>query len=221
VFTACACCTWQVLAGEAVVHTYTQSGEFLAVLSVSDGSSTINSNPVSIGVGNPPVASIISPASVNGADITFRAGEIIALDGAASENDGSGQVPLSGTSVQWHLEFIHDEHTHPLGSNPTGVSTTFEVPSSGHSYEGYTGLRFSFTATSSTGLSTTSTITAWPEKVALTLVSDPPGAKIIVDGYAHLAPHVMTTMVEFRHTVMAPKSQCFNNEHHNLVGWPM
>lgn len=130
------------------------------------------------------------------------------------------ETPLTGTSVQWHLEFIHDDHFHPLSTNPFGVSTTWVVPSSGHSFEGHTGLQFSFTATEPSGLSTTVTGTAWPEKVDIVIDTVPSGGFFTVDSHTIAGPHTMNTMIGFEHVVSAAKSQCFENQHYNLAGWP-
>src|SRR5882762_9915488 len=63
------------------VHTYSASGAYVARLTVSDGTNNTLSSDLNITVGNPPTATILSPADAS----TFRAGDLIHFSGTGTD----------------------------------------------------------------------------------------------------------------------------------------
>ena len=74
-------------------HTYTQAGQYSARLSVSDGVNTTLSTPISISVGSPPTATILSPQDGS----FFVAGDVISYSGDGTDPD-DGTLPASAFS---------------------------------------------------------------------------------------------------------------------------
>jgi hypothetical protein len=72
------------------VHTYTQAGQYVVRLTVSDGVSSSQSTPLTITVGNPPTATINSPTD----GLVFRAGDVINYSGDATDQE-DGTLPAS------------------------------------------------------------------------------------------------------------------------------
>jgi glucose/arabinose dehydrogenase len=180
------------------VHNYTAAGPYVARLSVSDGTSTTLSNDVNISVGSPPSAALTSPADGS----TFRAGDAITFSGSATDPD-QGQLPASALS--WTILFRHDQHFHPGGSL-SGVSTgTLTIPTSGHDFSGNTRYEIILTATDASGLSSTTSVTVFPEKVNLTFGTDPAGLAIDIDGVRKPTPLVLDSLKGFVHTINAPQ----------------
>ena len=71
-------------------HTYAQPGQYSVRLSVSDGANTTLATPLTISVGSPPTATILSP--VDGT--FFVAGDVISFSGDGTDPD-DGALPAS------------------------------------------------------------------------------------------------------------------------------
>ena len=178
------------------VHTYTQRGKYNARLSVSDGVNSTVTAPLSIAVGNPPVATILTPAD----GTFFRAGDLIAYAGEASDPD-DGTLPAS--AFTWNIDFLHEGHVHP-GTPITGVqSGTLAIPTSGHDFSGNTRYRITLTVTDSDGLTATRFVVVYPDKVNLTFESAPAGLTLHLDAVARTSPFVHDTLIGFSHTIEA------------------
>ncbi len=136
-------------------HTYSQPGQYSARLSVSDGVNTTFSTPISISVGSPPTATILSPQDGS----FFVAGDVISYSGDGTDPD-VGTLPAS--AFAWTIDFLHEGHVHP-GTPISGVkSGTFTIPTSGHDFSGNTRYRITLTVTDSTGLTDTRSVLVYP-----------------------------------------------------------
>ena len=99
---------------------------------MSDGQQTAFKS-VLIRVGNAPVPTILTPS--NGTK--FRAGDHIAISGDDATDAEDGTLPDSAFS--WTVIFHHDTHVHPGVGPINGVrSFTFDIPTTGHDFEGNT-----------------------------------------------------------------------------------
>jgi hypothetical protein len=74
-------------------------------------------------------------------------------------------------------------------------------------------------AVSSEGLSSTVTVQAKPEEVAMTVQSSPPGLTILLDGQSTRTPVTRDTMILFVHHVSAPASACVDGTELSFVSW--
>jgi PKD repeat protein len=149
-------------------HTYTQQGTYQARLSVSDGTNSTLSTPITITVGAPPTASILTPTDGS----TFRAGDVINFSGDATDPD-DGALPAS--AYTWNVDFLHDGHVHPGLVLTNSKSGSFTIPTTGHDFSGNTRYRITLTVTDSAGLTDTKSVIVWPQKVNLTLRTVPAG----------------------------------------------
>lgn len=179
-------------------HTYANAGRFVARLTVSDGASATLSADLVVTVGNAPTPVIQGPAP----NSTFRAGDVITYQGIASDVE-DGALPASALS--WQILFHHDSHAHPAGGPFAGVAGgTLTVPSVGHDFQGDTSYELVLTATDSTGLTGTTSVTVFPEKVNLAFSTVPSGLTISVDGVSRQTPFVLDDLIGFQHTILAP-----------------
>jgi glucose/arabinose dehydrogenase/PKD repeat protein len=192
-------------------HTYDIAGPYQARLTVSDGVNSTLSTPLSISAGNRPVATILAPTDAT----TFRAGDVIAFSGMATDAD-DGTLPAS--AYTWNIDFLHEGHVHP-GTPISGVmSGTFTIPTSGHDFSGFTRYRVALTVTDSSGLQSSSSVIVFPEKVNLTFDAAPAGLTLYLDGIAHTAPFVYDTLVGFNHTIEA-RNQTVGTNTYNFASW--
>ena len=192
-------------------HTYSQPGIYTARLSVSDGVSTSQSTPITISVGNRPVATIASPLDGS----FFVAGDVISYSGDATDTE-DGTLPAS--AFTWNVDFLHEGHVHP-GTPVTGVkSGSFTIPTSGHDFSGNTRYRITLTVTDSNGLTNTKSVTVWPSKVNLTFGTAPTGLTLYLDGIAKTAPFVYDTLIGFSHTIDARNTTSGGNTY-NFSSW--
>jgi glucose/arabinose dehydrogenase/PKD repeat protein len=193
------------------VHTYAQAGQYTARVSVSDGTNTTLSPLISITVGSPPTATILTPQ--DGA--IFRAGDVISFSGSATDPD-DGTLPAS--AYTWNIDFLHDGHVHP-GLVQSGVkSGTFTIPTSGHDFSGNTRYRITLTVTDSNGLTDTKSVTVFPHKVNLSFASAPSGLTLYIDGIAKTTPFVQDTLTGFQHTIEA-RNQSLGGSSYAFTSW--
>jgi glucose/arabinose dehydrogenase/chitodextrinase len=192
-------------------HTYTQAGQYTARLSVSDGTDTTLSAPITIRVGSPPTATILSPQDAS----LFRAGALISFSGDASDiEDG----PLPASAYTWNIDFLHEGHVHPA-TPITGVkSGSFTIPTDGHDFSGNTRYRITLTVADSDGLTATRVVTIYPDKANLTFATVPSGLTLYLDGIARTTPFVLDTLIGFTHTVEA-RDQSSGGVTYRFTSW--
>jgi glucose/arabinose dehydrogenase len=192
-------------------HTYAQAGQYTARLTVSDGTNSTLAAPLTISVGSPPTAAITSPTE----GAFFVAGDVISYAGTGADPD-DGALPPSAFS--WNVDFLHEGHVHP-GTPVTGVTGgTFTIPTSGHDFSGNTRYRISLTVTDSTGLTSTTSVLVYPQKVNLTFDAAPSGLTLYLDGIAKTTPFVYDTLVGFNHTVEA-RNQSSGGTSYTFGSW--
>ena len=193
------------------VHTYSSPGTYNARLSVSDGVNSTLSTPLTVTVGSPPAATIVSPQDGG----IFFAGDVISFSGTGTDPD-DGVLPAS--AFTWNVDFLHDGHVHP-GLVQSGVkSGTFTIPTTGHDFSGNTRYRITLTVTDSNGLTDTKTVIIWPHKVNLTFDSVPSGMTLYLDGIAKTTPFVYDTLTGFVHTIEA-RNQAFGGANYVFNAW--
>ena len=181
-------------------HTYQRPGSFTARLTVSDGRGGSNSATVQISVGNrAPVPTIASPSG----SFLFKVGDVVSYSGSASDPE-DGAIPDS--QLTWTLTLYHCSgtncHTHPYITS-TGASGSFSVAD--HGDEIY--FDITLTATDSSGLTGSTTVTIRPQTVRITLQTSPPGLQVVFDGASGPAPLTSTAIVGSTHTIIAPSPQ--------------
>ena len=192
-------------------HTYAVAGPYTVRLSVSDGVNTTISVPKTISVGGLPNPTILAPT--DGAK--FRAGDVISFGGDATD-PVDGTLPAS--AYTWTIDFLHDGHVHP-GAAQTGIkSGTLTIPTTGHDFSGNTRYRITLTVTNSIGLTATTSVTIFPEKVNLSFATVPAGLTLYLDGIAKTTPFVYDTLIGFTHTVEA-RDQASGGTSYTFGSW--
>lgn len=192
-------------------HTYAAAGAYQVRLTVSDGVNSSLSTPLTISAGSVPTATILAPT--DGAQ--FRAGDVITYSGTGTDPD-DGTLPPS--AFTWNIDFLHDGHVHP-GTPITGVTGgTFTIPTSGHDFSGLTRYRIMLTVRDSTGLSSTQSVTIWPQKVNLNFDTVPSGRTLYLDGIARTTPFVADTLIGYNHVVEA-RNQVAGNTSYSFASW--
>ncbi len=176
-------------------HVYS-TGTFTARLSVSDGVLSTLASPLIITSGNPPVPSILGPLN----NALFRAGDIINYSGSATDTE-DGLIPPSGLS--WNIDFHHATHVHPSSAIVGQASGTFLIPTSGHDFNGQTSYEFRLTATDSTNVFASQSVTIHPDKSNIVLDTVPSGLTVTLDGITKTTPLTYDTLIGFTHTLGA------------------
>ena len=120
----------------------------------------------------PPSASIAAPAS-------YAAGDVVAYSGSANDpEDGA----LGAGAFTWRIDFHHATHAHPFLAPSGGFTASqFDVPLDGETATDVW-YRITLTVTDSAGLSTTVTRDVLPRLSSFTLLTDPPGLQVTLDG---------------------------------------
>ena len=194
-------------ANAAPTHTYASGGNYVATVLVTDSANnTVQSDSIAVAVGILPTPLILHPADGQ----LFSGGEDLVLLGSSSTT--------LAESFVWSFGFVHEAHVHPMGDDMDGAFQHFTTPSSGHSFEGKTGIRLTLTAVNSDGLSASSSIFIWPRKVPKVFSTIPSGLTINLDGNARQTPFTVETLIGFVHTVQFP-SQCRGSQHFVAKAW--
>jgi len=193
-------------------HTYLLAGRYVARLSVSDGANTSLSDPLTIVVGNPPTAAILTPAT----GTTFRAGDVIQFNGTATDAE-DGDLPPN--ALNWTILFHHGTHVHPVVGAWSGTSSgSFTIPSEGHPFGTDTSYEFMLLATDSSGLQGSASITIQPDLVNLSVNTQPAGLTVKLDGIGRITPFVDPTLKGYRHSIEAVNQQT-GNSNYVFKGW--
>jgi hypothetical protein len=140
---------------------------------------------------------------------------VITFNGNATDAE-DGNLPAS--AYTWQVDLLHEGHVHP-GAPIAGVKTgTLTIPTSGHDFSGNVRYRITLTVTDSTGLTSSTSTTIYPQKVNLDFTSTPAGATVYLDGIAHTGPFTYDTVKGFQHTISAP-DQTVNGTSYKFTSW--
>jgi glucose/arabinose dehydrogenase len=197
--------------GQTGSHTYTSSGSYAAYVEVSDGTNSVTSGIELITVGSPPSVTIDSPQD----GLFFRAGDSINFSGTALDIDET----IPANNYVWDVNFLHNAHAHPAVNQFVGKSGQLVVESSGHDWLDDTGYEFTLTVTDSDGISRSTAVNAFPEKVVLDFVTSPGGIPVFVDGVPQDAPFSYDTLIGFQHILATPDAYCLSGQLYNFAGW--
>ena len=192
-------------------HTYATGGRYSVRLFVSDGVTSTVTAPLTITVGTPPSSTILSPAD----GTTFRAGDTISYSGSGNDAE-DGALPAS--AYTWEIDLLHAGHVHPGLPASGSKSGTFTIPTDGHDYSGDVRYRISLTVTDSDGISTTSSVIIWPEKVNVAFHTVPEGLTIYVNGLPSVTPFVHDELIGFNDLVEA-RDQSLGGTNYAFGSW--
>jgi glucose/arabinose dehydrogenase len=193
-------------------HTYAAQGRYTARVTTSDGSSSTPSNALTVTVGRAPTLTIASP--VDGAH--FRAGDTISFSGSATDPE-DGTIPQSGLS--WKVVFHHLSHIHPFIDNSPGGSGSFVVPTAGHSFHETTWYELVLTAKDSDGIETQKSVNIYPDKVNLSVDTQPSGLTVQLDGIPMTTPFTYDDIIGFQHTISVDSPQFSGGSTYQFASW--
>ena len=126
---------------------------------------------------------------------------------------------LPNSAFSWTVIFHHDGHVHPGVGPINGVRNfTFDIPTSGHDFSGFTRYEIVLTVTDSDGLTHTSSVLIFPDKVNLSFDTSPSGLTLQIDGIAKVTPFVLQELKGFQHTISAP-AQTFGGTSYAFASW--
>ncbi len=191
---------------------YVNKGTYTVELTVSNGTNTAQAVPILIQVGTPPVITIGSPTDGS----HYNAGDVINY--SFSGVDGGG-LDLSDGAFTTEVVFHHQIHIHPflgpLAGNKTGQ---FTIPTTGESSPD-TWYELRFTATDTNGLSTTKSVSIYPNEVNTSYATSPAGLQILLDDQPVTTPYGEKQVVGFQRKVSTPISQVNGTKAYALDSW--
>ena len=122
----------------------------------------------------PPVPRIVAPAT----GALFSAGQTLAVTLDASDAE---EGVLAASRLTWWAELHHDTHVHPFQPETTGAGGSITLPTRGETSDNIY-YRIHLRATDSAGLSTEVTRDLLPRKARVTLLTQPAGLALTLDG---------------------------------------
>ena len=179
-------------------HTYSSTGTFTAILTVTDSKNASSTAQVTITAGNTkPTATILSPAD----GTKYNVGSTIVFQGRGTDPE---QGILTGASLSWEVLLHHNEHVH-FDSYPKLTGETGSIVALDHGDN--TWLELCLTVTDNGGLSDTKCIALLPNAVAITFKTKPGGLQLIYDGTSRVTPFTIMVPVNTVREIIAPLTQ--------------
>lgn len=157
-------------------------------------------------------AVIIEPAGGN----TFRGGDEVVFRGEAFDLDDQ---PLSPSRLTWWAELHHDDHQHPFLAEVSGIdSGAVTIPTSGETSDNIF-YRFYMVADYPEGGQDTIIRDLLPEKVTLSLASQPAGLQLTLDGQPRVAPFDVIGVVGVERELGVVSPQTLGDSTYTFVTW--
>jgi glucose/arabinose dehydrogenase len=187
---------------------------FRCIVSNAAGSVTSSEATLSVVNGTRPSLAITAPTP----GFTYSAGDTIAFAGTASDAE-DGDLTAAMT---WSIDFFHDDgnpHFHPVMPPTVEPSGSF-VAAPDIETSPNVAYRVTLAATDSTGLSSSTFVMVQPNKVEITLASDPPGLQVSLDSTAPVTtPFVFTGVVGVLRVIAAPTPQTLGGKSFAFDSW--
>jgi glucose/arabinose dehydrogenase len=196
----------------ASVTTADNGARFRAVVS-NDFGSVISNEAVLTVTGNQAPTSVISTPA---AGTTYSGGMVINYSGTGTDPE-DGTLPAS--AFTWQVDFHHDTHTHPFIAPTTGSQTgSFTIPTTGET-SANVWYRIYLTVRDSGGLTHTTQRDILPNKVRLTLATNPAGLQLRLDGQPTTTPITFDAVVGIVRNLDAPVTQSSGATAYDFVSW--
>lgn len=191
--------------------TYPNKGTYIVDMTVTDGTTSAQAVPLTIQVGTPPTVTIGQPAD----GTLYKAGDTInytvhAIDGVGND--------INDAAIQTEIIFHHHTHIHPFLGPITGRTGSFTTPTSGEAAAD-TWFEIRAKATDTNGLSTTTSVFLYPKVVTMTLLSNPSGLQLRLDGQPITTPYTFQSVVNFQREISAETPQVLGNYAYDFTSW--
>ena len=174
-------------------HLYSQPGEYVVTLKVTDTSGQEQQVSETIKIGTPPTVNIVSPAE--GAQ--FAVGQVLRLQGEAFDFWGN---PIPDEQLTWEVRQHHADHFHPFLDLTDGNDFDLYPAPDPEDYLAATNsfLKVVLTAEDEYGLSETVSVDVQPNIIMVNVTTQPPGLDIVVDGFNIETPELITSWKGFK-----------------------
>ncbi len=198
-------------AQQVVTKTYDTKGTYLVDMTVSDGTATAQAVPITVQVGIPPTVTIGQPT--NGS--LYQAGDVFnytvhAIDGVGND--------INDSAIQTEVIFHHGTHIHPFLGPITGRTGSFTTPTSGET-SADTWFEIRAKATDTNGLATTASVFLYPKKVNITVLSNPSGMQLLLDGQPITTPYTFQGVVNFQREISTLTPQILGQNSYDFDAW--
>ncbi|HEY5748045.1 MAG TPA: PQQ-dependent sugar dehydrogenase [Chryseolinea sp.] len=189
------------------------AGAYRVIVSNTAGSVTSTAATLTVSAFNtPPVAQIITPA----AGTLYRGGDTINFSGDATDTE-NGTLPAS--AFTWLVGFHHDTHRHDGPPVASGVkSGSFVIPTSGEVADNVW-YRLTLIVTDAGGLRDTVYRDILPQKSTITLVTQPAGLQVTLDGQPVTTPLSDLSVEGIQRTIGVVSPQTLGGQTYEFDRW--
>ncbi|HKG14532.1 MAG TPA: PQQ-dependent sugar dehydrogenase [Pyrinomonadaceae bacterium] len=185
---------------------------FRCVVTNPFGSATSDEAVLTVTTNRPPVGTILAPAE----GTHYAGGQTINFDGEANDvEDGT----LAASAFTWWVEFHHESHAHPFVPPATGSKGgSFVVPAEGEK-SADVWYRIHLRVTDSAGLAHESVRDVLPRTSRVTLLTEPAGLQVSLDGEPKLAPTEFVGVAGIKRVISTEPVQAMNGVTYDFQGW--
>lgn len=202
----------------APTWTYTQNGNYLVTLTVTDPEGRVGQTTHRIVVGSTAPA-IVGDITVN--KTKYDAGDTITFSATAKDAEDGRPGDLANkdpNAYHWTVQFHHADHVHPFRDDIVGTGGSVTIPRDAHNVD-TTWYRITLTVTDSTGLFTTKSVDVHPNLVQLQFGSNNPDAVYTIDGVPHKGTYTETAVVGVKRVIAAVTPQYVNGVRLEFGSW--
>jgi glucose/arabinose dehydrogenase/PKD repeat protein len=200
-------------------HVYTSNTNATVSLTVID-SKGATSDPATLTVypGNTaPTGTIVLTNQTDGLRDLYYAGDTWQYQAQNATDAEDGALPAN--SIQWSAIFHHQTHTHPFRSDLlNGLGGTFDIPP-GNEPDPVQWYRVHMTLTDSRGQSVDIYKDIHPATATITLMTFPPGGKIVFEDGPRQTPLTVTRVINFQLPIDAADPQTIGGVSQPFAGW--
>jgi Immunoglobulin domain len=185
---------------------------FRCVVSNTAGNAISDDATLTVTTNTAPVATITQPAE----GTLYTAGPTITYAGTGTDAEDG---PLAAAAFTWKIDFHHDTHVHPFMPDTSGATGgSFTIPTTGET-SANVWYRIYLTVRDSQGLTTTVFRDVRPRTVKISIVAQPSGPQLTLDGQPITGNYTVAAVVGMQRTIAAPPSRQIRTWNYTFVSW--